>query len=326
MNERFGLEGLKQIPRGSVVSIGNFDGVHRGHQRILESAQGLRSSSESSRQAVVTFEPHPLTVLRPERVPPRLTTAGMKRDLLAAAGVDEYVVLPPEPEVLNLSAEQFWEILRDDLHVAHLVEGESFYFGKNRGGSIQKLRQWTTGTSVQLHVVESVTAPLLDLKIAPVSSSLIRWLLQGGRVREAAICLGRPLILEGEVVQGYQRGRTIGVPTANLNCPSLMIPADGVYAARCSVEGVMYPVGLSIGTMPTFGENRRQIEAHLIGYSGDLYGQTLRVEVLDWLREQWKFNGVEPLLAQIHRDFAAVEDRQTLNPATPIVSDGLLTK
>ena len=169
-------------------------------------------------------------------------------------------------------------------------------------------------------MVESVEVPLLDLRVVPVSSSLVRWLLGHGRARDAAVCLGRAYALVGEVVRGFQRGRTIGVPTANLRCDQQLVPADGVYAGRCTLGGVAYPAALSIGTLPTFAETVRQIEAHLIGFSGDLYGQVLTVEVLDWLREQRKYAGVEPLKTQIALDVRATQDRAGTDAGRPIAS------
>ena len=320
MNTHHGLDGLRRLPPGSVLSIGNFDGLHLGHREILRRASALRAASPSSRLAVATFEPHPLTVLRPDRAPPRLTPPDRKRDLLEQAGVDEYVVLPPTPDVLNLTAEQFWQVLRDEARPAHLVEGESFNFGKGRGGSIARLREWSAASNVRLHVVPPVTVALLDLQIVPASSSLVRWLVAHGRARDAAICLGRPYELVGPVVKGHQRGRTIGMPTANLDCRDQLVPADGVYAGRCEVNGRTYPAALSIGTMPTFGPNARQVEAHLVGFEGDLYGQTLRVEVLDWLRDQRKFKGIDALKAQLALDVRDVVTRNTLAPQIPVAS------
>jgi riboflavin kinase/FMN adenylyltransferase len=147
-----------------------------------------------------------------------------------------------------------------------------------------------------------VQIQLLDLQFTPVSSSVIRFLLAFGRARETAICLGRPYRLEGAVQKGHARGRSLGFPTANLNCDEQLIPADGVYAARCRIGETDFPVAFSIGTMPTFGENPRQIEAHIIGFDGDLYGQTLAVDVLDWIREQRAYSALEPLKAQIKKD------------------------
>ncbi|HSU68278.1 MAG TPA: riboflavin biosynthesis protein RibF [Tepidisphaeraceae bacterium] len=312
------LTGLRQLPPGCVLSIGNFDGVHRGHQTLLSRANELRNTSSSPAMAVVTFEPHPLTVLRPQHVPPRLTSPGLKRELLAKMGVDLLVVLPPSKDVLNLTAEQFWGILKDEVRPSHLVEGPSFNFGKGRGGTIQKLQQWSRGTPVELHVMEPLKVPLLDMQVVPVSSSTIRWLLEGGRVRDAAICLGRPYTLQGAVVRGAARGRELGVPTANLQCEEQLIPADAVYAGRINVDGRDWPAAVSIGTNPTFGSNPRTVEAHLIGYAGDLYGRTLRLDLIDWLREQRTFAGIEPLKEWIAQDIAQTASRFEENPARPI--------
>src|SRR4051812_22220732 len=318
-----GLQGLSALPAGAVVSVGNFDGVHLGHARILSTARRLKQESGASAVVLVTFEPHPNTVLRPEAAPPRLTPPALKQSLLAAGGADVLVNLPPSQEVLNLSAEQFWQILRDQVRPSHMVEGSSFNFGKDRRGTIGRLAEWAGASSVRLHVIDPVSVPLLDLTVAPVSSSLIRWLLSNGRVRDAAICLGRPYALQGTVVKGYQRGKSIGVPTANLDCGEQHVPEDGVYAARCTAGGKAYATALSIGTMPTFGADlKRQVEAHLIGFDGDLYGQALRVEVIDWLRGQKKFKSVDALKAQLKQDVADSAERQSMDPARPIARAG----
>jgi riboflavin kinase/FMN adenylyltransferase len=150
--------------------------------------------------------------------------------------------------------------------------------------------------------IDGVEATLLDLAIVPVSSSLIRWLIAYGRARDAAICLGRPYELEGKVVEGHKRGQKIGVPTANLDCGDQLVPADGVYAGRGLVGNKRYSAAISIGTLPTFGDYARQVEVHLINFSGNLYGQTIRVEVLDWLRDQRKFLGIDSLKQQLNKD------------------------
>ncbi len=291
------------------MSIGNFDGIHVGHRKLLETADAMRAKSSSGRVAIVTFEPHPLTVLRPELAPPRLTPSRTKQALLEAAGMDDYVILPPAPEVLNLTAEDFWAILRDEARPAHLIEGNTFTFGKGRGGTVDRLREWSAGSSITLDIVDPVDAVLLDLTVVPVSSSLIRWLVAHGRMRDAGICLGRPYTLPGDVVRGFGRGRQLGVPTANLHCDDQLIPADGVYAGRCAIDGTAYAAAVSIGSLPTFEARKFQVEAHLIGFDGDLYGRTIDVEMLDWVREQWKFDGVDALKAQIARDLDVVKDR-----------------
>jgi riboflavin kinase/FMN adenylyltransferase len=315
-----GIDGLKKLPPGAVASIGNFDGIHLGHERILAEARRLRAEAKAPALAVVTFEPHPLTVLRPEAVPPRLTPLDAKRALLAERGVDVLVTLPPAPEVLDLSAERFWEILRDEARPSHLVEGPLFNFGKGRRGSIEKLVEWSAGTAVKVCVLGPVSTALLDMTVVPVSSSLIRWLLANGRARDAAICFGRPYALEGPVVKGHQRGRKLGMPTANIDCGDQMVPGDGVYAGRCAVDGRAYAAAVSIGTMPTFGPNQRQVEAYLLGFDGDLYGRRIRVELLDWVREQRKFAGVEALKAQMAKDLETVRQVADLRPERPIAA------
>jgi riboflavin kinase/FMN adenylyltransferase len=304
-----GLDGLREVPKKSVLSIGNFDGIHLGHRRLLEIARELRVTGEADCTVIVTFEPHPLTVLRPALAPPRLTPPSLKTAFLETSGVDYLVVLPPTSEVLNTEAEDFWKIIRDEVQPACMVEGRTFTFGKNRRGTMEKLAAWTAESAVMLRTLPSVSVPLLNLQVVEVSSSLIRWLLAYGRAGDAALCLGQPYVLEGEVVIGHQRGRTIGMPTANLRCEDQLVPADGVYAGRVTLDGKSYATGVSIGTMPTFGENRRQIEAHLIGFDGDLYGRTIRLELLDWLREQQKFADVERLKLQLGRDMAEVAAR-----------------
>jgi riboflavin kinase/FMN adenylyltransferase len=312
-----GIEEFKNLPQGLALSIGNFDGLHLGHRRIIEIAKSLNAPSGV---AVATFEPHPLTVLRPEHAPPRLTPTELKTELLRAAGVDHLVILPPTPGLLNLTAEEFWLILRDEVRPAHLVEGDTFNFGKGRGGNIDRLREWSAGTGVKLHIVDPVQVPLLDLKVVPISSSLIRWLIVGGRVRDAAICLGEPYTLEGTVIKGFQRGRTIGIPTANLDCGEQLLPAEGVYVGRCTVDGRAFPAAVSIGRLPTFEEDQLQVEAHLIGFTGDLYGQRLRLQLIDWVRDQRKFAGIEPLKAQLARDIEWSRSRSQMDPARSIAS------
>jgi len=313
-----GLEGLRQSPPGAVVTIGNFDGVHRGHQRLLEVC-GQRAGGNPDRPVVVvTFEPHPLTVLRPSAVAPRLTTAEMKQELLEGRGVHTYIVLAPEPAVLNLSAEDFWAIIRDEARPLNLIEGPEFNFGKDRRGNVQKLAEWAKGTSVQFERVAPESCVLLDMSMVRVSSTIIRWLISNGRMRDAAICLGRPYALRGEVIKGFGRGRTIGVPTANLDCARQCIPADGVYAGRCRVGMQNYAAAVSIGDMPTFDGKKRQIEAHLLDFDGDLYGNMLELELVDWLREQRKFSGSQTLRIAMEEDFAQTRRRTAMDPSLPI--------
>jgi riboflavin kinase/FMN adenylyltransferase len=316
MDIRTGLDALANLTPNLAISIGNFDGVHRGHATIFQFARSLKAAGV----AAVTFEPHPLTVLRPELAPPRLSPIGIKHQLLEAAGVDYLVELPPTHDVLDVTAERFWEILRDGTRPSHIIEGETFNFGRGRGGTIQRLREWAANSPVKLHVIDPVQIALVDLQVAPINSSLVRWLVAAGRVRDAAVCLGRPYTLRAPVVEGFKRGRTIGVPTANLRVTEQLIPAEGVYAGRCTLAGTTYAAAVSIGTMPTFGDNPPQVEAHLIGFQGDLYGQTIDLQLVDWLRDQRKFAGVEPLKQQLAKDIAAAADLAKFRTAEPIAT------
>ena len=302
MQSLHGLDGLRALPAGSVLSIGNYDGVHTGHEAIL---RAMRDAAGTSAVAVATFEPHPLTVLRPDLVPPRLTTLAVKSRLLAERGVTHLITLPPTPDVLGLTAEEFWAILRDGVRPSRIVEGQSFNFGRGRGGTIEKLIEWSAGTGI---VVDRRPAHAVHIDEADVvvSSSIVRALLKEGQVEDAGRCFGRPYELEGEVVHGFERGRTIGVPTANLDCGPQLVPAEGVYAGYADVAGRRFGVALSIGSTPTFEQRRPQVEAHLIDFDGDLYGRRLSVFVAARLRGQRRFESVDALKLQLASDIRAV--------------------
>jgi riboflavin kinase/FMN adenylyltransferase len=309
-----GLEGLRKTPGGGVLTIGNFDGMHRGHQAIIEEALRL-GRQRGTRTTLVTFEPHPLTVLRPDAVPARLTPASLKQELIEKVGVDRLVLLAPYPDVLSMSARRFWEIVRDEVRPTAWVEGDSFTFGKGAAGTIEQLIEWSRATNVEMHIVPSRQVVLVDMTIAPVSSTLARFFISEGRLRDAANVLGRPYELVGRVVHGKHRGRTIGFPTINLDCADQLIPANGVYAGRCQVDGTIYAAAVNIGPAPTFGQLARTVEAHLIGFSGDLYERTLALELLDFLRDQQTFAGVDALRSQLARDVLAAATLKGFDPA-----------
>jgi len=296
-----GITDLPRLPRGCAVSIGNYDGVHRGHAAIIAK---MRALAPGSPIAVITFEPHPLTVLRPQLAPPRLTPPGKKLQLLESLGVTHVLEIPPTRDVLGLEARQFWDMILSAVAPSHVVEGPNFNFGKARGGNVRRMMEWSAGTSTRVHLIEPQEVALLNLSLVEVSSTIIRWLLAHGRVRDAAVCLGRPYSLIGPVIRGFQRGRTIGVPTANLAVQGQLVPDEGVYAGRCVIDGTVYPAAVSIGSLPTFDDDAFQVEAHLLDFSGDIYGRTIEVELLDWLREQRKYSSIESLTLQIQRDIA----------------------
>lgn len=298
VNVLHGLDALQQLPPGGAMTVGNFDGVHRGHRKIID----VLKASNPSAVVVVTFEPHPMSVLRPNLAPPRLSPPLQKHRLLEAAGVTHLIELPPTPEVLGLSPEAFWARLRDEARPVMLAEGHDFHFGKGAKGNIDLLREWAKGTGVNVVCVEPAEVTLPGLHVAHASSSLARWLIAHGRVLDAAAVLGRPYELSGEVVKGFQRGREIGFPTANVRVVDQLIPADGVYAATALVGGAEHAAALSIGTNPTFDGPARTVEAYLLDFDGDLYGQTLTLRLDRWLRGQVKYPGVDALVEQLHRD------------------------
>ena len=253
-------------------------------------------------------------MLRPAAAPPRLTPARIKNELLAGAGVDELVVLPPTPDVLNLTAEDFWATLRDAVRPALIVEGRSFNFGKGRGGTVPRLQQWSRDAGIEMVVLDDITAELCDQTVVSIGSTLIRWLVAHGRMQDVSRCLGRAYAVEGTVITGFQRGRTIGVPTANLRVEDQLIPGDGVYAGRARVGERWFDAAISIGNLPTFENGAHQLEAHLLDFDGDLYGQPLRLELVAWVRDQVRFASLDALKDQIARDIDRI--RQCMNNMT----------
>lgn len=288
------------MPR-TVISIGNFDGVHIGHAALIGRAREL--AGPDGRVVAISFDPHPATILRPERTPPRLTTFARREELLRGAGADVVEKLGPTPELLAMSAEEFIRGLVARHAPAWIIEGPDFHFGKGRSGTLDLLRSLGAAHGYSLHVEPAVTLGLHDQLIAPASSSLTRWLLANTRVADAGLVLGRPHRLEGVVARGDQRGRTIGFPTANLDS-EVMPPADGVYAAIATLpDGRAFPAALNIGTRPTFQGIDRRVEAHLIGATGlPEYGWRLSLDVVAFVRDQVRFDTIRRLTEQLRRD------------------------
>lgn len=290
-----------QTEGGSVLSIGNFDGVHIGHQMILSvlSSHAARLSCPS---VVMTFEPHPAALLKPERQPPRLTTPIRKAELIAESGVDFVLEYPTDWALLKLTPREFFDqLVVTGLQATGLVEGPNFFFGKDRSGDGTTLRQFCQETG---RFLEIVSPTLLDGQI--VSSSAIRRALQAADVTLAARMLGRNYSVHGTVVTGAQRGRTIGFPTANLGRVETLLPADGVYAARVHVRGQTFVAAVNIGPNPTFSEDERKVEAHLLDASVDLYGAEMQLEFVRHIRPARRFDSVEDLQAQIAKDVTVI--------------------
>jgi riboflavin kinase/FMN adenylyltransferase len=291
-----------------VITIGNFDGVHLGHRALLDAAR--RAAGNAGRVTAVTFEPLPAAVLRPGEAPSRLATAERRRELLLAAGCDEVRVIDPRDGVLTQDPEAFIDGLRAAMPFDAAAEGPDFRFGAGRRGDLATLRALGAARGFRVIEVAEVDAALTDGLLTAPRSTTIRWLLELGRVEDAAWLLGRPHRLAGRVVKGDQRGRTLGFPTANVDVGGLQLPADGVYAAEAVIRGHRWPAAVSVGTKPTFGTSPRTCEAHVVGapLALDDYGWTVELDLLRWLREQWRFPGPDALVAQLRADVARAQD------------------
>jgi riboflavin kinase / FMN adenylyltransferase len=287
--------------RGGAVAIGNFDGVHRGHAALI--AELCRQAKTIHGPAVVlTFDPHPLALLRPELQLPLLTTPSDRAELLHALGVNHVVNLRPTPELLALSPDAFFQrVLRDSLSARAMVEGDNFRFGHQREGDISTLQR--------LCDAAQITVTVVPIPADAISSSRIRESLLRGDVRDAADLLGRAYSLTGRVGTGLRRGRTIGFPTANLVEVPTVIPGDGVYAVAVAIDEKKYAGAANIGPNPTFGENERKIEVHVIDYEGDLYGRVLTVTFVDRLRDTRPFGSAAELIAQLRQDVEQARQR-----------------
>jgi riboflavin kinase/FMN adenylyltransferase len=294
----------------SVVTIGAYDGVHLGHRAVIAQVRA-RAAALGARSVVVTFDRHPASVVRPESAPKLLTDAQQKLELLASTGVDATLVVPFNAEQAGEAPVDFVQrVLVDALAVRGVIVGEDFHFGYKRGGNVQLLRDMA-GTR-DFEVLPLGLVARADGVDEPVSSTAIRRALAGGDVQRAADMLGRHHELRGVVGPGDQRGRTIGFPTANVAVDSsLCLPADGVYAARVTIEssiegaaGTTHDAAVNLGRRPTFHEHAEHslLEAHLLDFAGDLYGQRLRVVFHAFLRGERKFSGIDELKAQLQVD------------------------
>lgn len=286
--------------RHGVIAIGNFDGVHRGHQALLAVARE-QADRAGCRMGVMTFEPHPRRLFRPDDPPFRITPAAAKHRRLAAAGVDFVLSLPFDWDFASQSADDFIaRILRDGADPAHIVVGSDFAFGQLRKGTPESLR--AAGFAV------TVLDKIADEGDDPLSSSRIRAALCRGAVDEANAMLGWDWEIEGIVVKGDQRGRTIGFPTANMPLGDTLHPAYGIYATWVRIEGedIWRAAATNIGIRPMFELKIGQVEAHILDFTGDIYGRTLRVRPVKWLRGEAKYEGLDALVAQIGKDCAQV--------------------
>ncbi|MGA2264941.1 MAG: bifunctional riboflavin kinase/FAD synthetase [Phycisphaerae bacterium] len=301
-----GLESLPAEVRGGVLTIGNFDGVHLGHQRILDTARGL-ADAQNAAVIALTFDPPPDLVLRPADPPRRISPHAERCRLLLDGGADWVVTLKAEPALLGMEPDEFVpKVLLGPFAPAHLVEGEDFFFGRGRSGTVRTLEDWGRRAGFGVHVIEAVTLDFPE-GASRISSSLIRSLIVAGRVADAHRCLGREFTLFGTVVAGQGQGRTMQFPTANIEPTEQVVPADGIYAGRAVVGGRRTPAAISIGHKPTLGPiPGRAVEAYLLHIDADCYGQPMQLSFVARLRDQQKFAGVDELRAQIAKDVERV--------------------
>jgi len=284
----------------AAVTVGNFDGVHRGHQALV-SAAVARARETGGPATVLTFDPHPARVLHPDRAPAALTTLAQKEEILGSMGVDLLAVLPFDASVAGLSPEAFVRtVLLETLGARDVVVGEGFRFGRRREGDARGLLALGQRLGFSVHALPAVLSGG-----SPVSSSRVRDELARGDVGAARSLLGRPYFVDAAVVRGDGRGRAIGVPTANLEPENEILPAQGVYAGRCRIPGGRWLAAVvNLGDRPTFGGGRVTLEAHLIDFEGDIYGARVRLELHGRLRGEQRFGDVPALVARIRQDVA----------------------
>lgn len=295
---------LPRLASGATVTVGSFDGVHLGHQAVLREID--RRAREAGRVSVlVTFDPHPLEVVNPEAAPPLLTTGAERLEILAQSPLDYVMLLRFDRHLAGLTPEQFVrEVLLKRCAVRELVIGHDHGFGRGRSGDVDTLRRLGETEGFEVDVVDPV-----DVGGQHVSSSRIRRAVAGGDLAGAAAMLGRPYGVVGRVVQGERRGRLLGVPTINLSeiSPRKLLPPDGVYAVRVEWRGGGAGGMMNQGPRPTFHDGRRVLEAHLFGFEGNLYGEWVRIEWVERLRDVERFGSVEQLQNQLERDRARAE-------------------
>jgi len=309
-------------PRSAIV-VGNFDGVHLGHQALVHAARDA-AAQLAAHVVVLTFRKHPMTTLRPDAAPLSLMDADQRRDALLAAGADRVEWLQPDEQTLGLTARQFVEMVVARFAPVAWVEGPTFRFGRGREGDNTLLQRLGGDLGFDMRQVERVTTTLRDKTAVPISSSLVRWLAAAGRMTDVQLCCARPLGVRGPVVIGEQRGRTIGYPTINLDVTGRQLPRDGVYGGRVNIDGREFTAAISVGTKPTFPNAPRTFEAFILDFDGDLYGRTLEVRVLRWLRDQAAFASVDSLCEQMARDVQRLREldrRALLDPVVTLCTE-----
>jgi riboflavin kinase/FMN adenylyltransferase len=297
------LDNLPRRLRGGAVTVGNFDGVHVGHAQIIRRLVA-KARALGGPAVVLSFDPHPAHVLRPDRAPRPLCWPERKAQLVGQLGADVMIAHPVDEAFLRLDSRQFFdEILRARLEARAMVEGANFLFGRDRQGNIDVLRTLCDQAGMPLEVVKPV-----PYEGQVISSSRIRRLLADGQVDQARRMLTEPYRIRGKVTRGAGRGTHLGYPTANLACVDTLLPGEGIYAGRALVDGRLWPAAISLGSNPTFDESVGKVEAHLMEYAGELYDRQIEVDFLRRLRDIVRFDSVGQLVAEMGRDVAAARE------------------
>jgi riboflavin kinase/FMN adenylyltransferase len=298
------LNELTEPLTNPVLTIGNFDGVHKGHLALFDKVKE-RAKAIGGQSVVMTFEPHPLKVMRPADGPRLITHTGQKLELIEKAGIDIIVCVSFDREFAAIPARDFIEnILVQKIGIKEIVVGYDYTFGHNREGDINLLREIGNKRGFVVHLVGPIQ---IDQTL--VSSTSIRRMIQEGRLAEAKVLLGRDFEVQGTVVKGHNRGgRLLGFPTANLNPHGELLPKRGVYAVKLVVDDVLYNGVTNVGYNPTFGDTGLTVETHVLGYSGDLLGKTIKVRFIERLRDEKTFKSLEELSDQIAQDIAHAKE------------------
>jgi riboflavin kinase / FMN adenylyltransferase len=296
--------------RGGAISIGNFDGVHRGHLGLLRQLRKL-GDSVGGPAIAVSFDPHPAAILRPGAAPVPLTSMETRADRMRPLGIDALVVCRSSPDLFRLTADDFYQrLIRNQLGAAAIVEGPNFLFGRERGGDIHLLARWCQRDGIRFEV-----AACENDNGQMISSSRIRQAILAGDVERASQWMSAPHRIEGRVVQGDARGRQIGFPTANLDAIGVVVPSPGVYCGKATTNGKSFSAAIHIGSIPTFSDSpKSRVEVHLLDFHGDLYGQSLAIDVTSRVRDIARFDSTEALVDQIQKDILSIRHLSESNP------------
>lgn len=302
MTKLLRLREITDAVRRGVISIGNFDGVHRGHAVLIGAARRL-ADRLGGPVVAVAFDPHPAEILRPDRAPAKLTWLERRAELLGEHGADYLVIIPIGQAFLNLSATEFFvSLVRDKFASRGIVEGPNFFFGRGREGNSETLRSLCEQHDIVLSIAESSK----DAD-AMISSTRVRELIRSGDIDAANGLMGHPHRLRGTVGHGAGRGKRIGFPTANLTDIDVLVPGIGVYGGHAMVDGNCHTAAIHIGPNPTFDDSgKRKVEVHLLDYNGDLYQRPLMVDVITRVRDIIRFDSPKKLVEQLNRDIASI--------------------